>query len=229
NYDRDNLICYDEYNEEIAFVLISKQDGSVTKEIKIPFEAKKSLVHSRKDEATNTTYSMSPGPRRSIIPFNGDWLLLEISSDTVYTFLPDYSLRPFLVRTPSVQSMNPEIMLLLRLCSDRYIFMETIKNVYDFDTNEGFSLDFCMYDRQEKAFFEYNVYNGDYSSKKEIYMIALRPVGHEIESWQPIEAHRLVESYEKGELKGQLKDIAAKLDEEDNPVIMLVKHKKQTD
>jgi hypothetical protein len=226
NYDRDNLICDDEYNEEIAFVLISKQDGSITKEIKIPFEEKKSLMQTKKDEATNTVYAVGPGPYRPMIPFNGNWLLSEMSSDTVYTFLPDYSLRPFLVRTPPVQSMNPEVMLLVRLCSNRYIFMETIKNVYTFNTNEGFPNDFLMYDRQEKAFFGYIVYNDDYSSKREIYMNSLRPVNHEIESWQPIEAHELVESYEKGELKGQLKDIAAKLDEEDNPVIMLVKHKK---
>jgi hypothetical protein len=53
----------------------------------------------------------------------------------------------------------------------------------------------------------------------------LRPVNHEIESWQPLEAHRLVEDYEKGELKGKLKEIAATLNEESNPVIMLIKHK----
>jgi len=52
-------------------------------------------------------------------------------------------------------------------------------------------------------------------------------VSHEIESWQSIDAHQLVESLEKGELKdGKLKEIATKLDEDSNPVIMLVKHRK---
>jgi hypothetical protein len=83
-----------------------------------------------------------------------------------------------------------------------------------------------MYDKQEKAFWGYNVYNGDYSIKKEIYMNVLRPANGEIESWQILEAHQLIESYEKGELKGKLKEIAATLDEDDNPVIMLIKHKK---
>ncbi len=36
----------------------------------------------------------------------------------------------------------------------------------------------------------------------------------------------LVEACEKGQLKGKLKDIAAGLDEEANPVIMLAKYKK---
>ena len=227
NYDKDNLICHDEYNKETAFVLVSKQDGSITKEIKIPFKEKKDAIAIRTDEASGMTYSVSPGPYRTIIPFKGDWMLLELSSDTVYTFLPDYSLRPFLVRTPSIQSMNPEVFLRLRLFSDNYYFMETVKNVYDFDTRDGFPTTYFMYDRQEKAFSGYTVFNGDYLTKEEIYMSPLRPVNHEIDSWQPIEAHRLVESFEKGELKdGKLKEIAATLDAEDNPVIMLVKHKK---
>jgi cytochrome oxidase Cu insertion factor (SCO1/SenC/PrrC family) len=221
NYDKDNLICFDEYNEKLAFVLISKQDGSITKEIKIPFKEKKLLQQSRK--SNDTIYAMGPGPHRSMIPFNGNWLLSEYSSDTIYTFLPDYSLRPFLVRTPSIQSMNPEIMLLVRLFSDRYIFMETIKNVYDFKTNRGFHRGFLMYDRQEKAFFRYKVYNDDYSIEKEIYMNSLEPVNHEIETWQALEAHELVELYEKEKLKGKLKEIAATLKEDDNPVIMLIK------
>jgi hypothetical protein len=225
NYDGDHLICYDEFNEKIAFVLISKQDGSITKEIKIPFKEKKSLIHTL-SVSESEAIAVGPGPYRSIIPFKGNWKLLELSSDTVYTFLPDYSLRPFIVRTPSIQSMDPEISLILRLLSDRYYFMETIKNVYDFNAKQGFPKTYFMYDRQEKSFSGYTVYNGDYTTKKEIYMSVLRPGNHEIESWQPLEASKLVESYKKGELKGKLKEIAAKLDEEDNPVIMLIKHKK---
>jgi hypothetical protein len=164
NYDRDHLICYDQFNEKIAFVLISKKDGSIIKKIKIPFDKKKSLVHFLKvGDVYNT---VTPDPYRTIIPFKDNWMLLELSSDTLYNFLPDYSLRPFMVRTPSIQSMDPEVMLILRFFSDRYIFMETIKNVYDFNTGKGFPKTFFMYDRQEKAFFGYAVYNGDYSTKK---------------------------------------------------------------
>ena len=122
--------------------------------------------------------------------------------------------------------MDPEIYLMLRLLSDRYIFMETIKNVYDFDKDKGFPKSFFMYDRQEKTFSGYNVFNSDYLSKKEIYMNWLSPVNHEIESWQSLEAYELIESYNNGELKGRLKEIAANLEKDSNPVIMLIKHKK---
>ena len=62
--------------------------------------------------------------------------------------------------------------------------------------------------------------------KKEIDLNKLIPVNHEIESRLLLESFQLVEDYKKGILKGKLKEIASKLDEEDNPVIMLIKHKK---
>ena len=223
NYDRDNLICYD-FFEEKEFVLISKQDGSITKNIKIPFKEKKSLM-ARNIDGENVDI-MFPIYSK-IIPFNGSWLLLEISSDTVFTFLPDYSLRPLIVRTPSVQSMNPEVMLVLRFISDRYYFMETMENKYDFKRRRGFNSKFLMYDKQEKVFLGYTIYDSEYSIHKEVYLNSFQSVNHEIEYLQTIEASELVENYKNGQLKeGKLKEIAAKLDEEDNPVIMLVKHKK---
>lgn len=220
NFDKNNLICYDKYHKEIPFVLVSKQDGSITRDIKIPFKEKKILNQSFDD------WTVSPGPYRTIIPFKGDWLLLEHSSDTIYTLLPDYNLRPFIVRTPPIDSMEPEVFLMIRMLSDRYLFMETIKNIYDFDKDRGFPKSYLMYDKQENSFSGYHVFNNDYSSKKEIYMNWLTPVNHEIESWQLLEPHQLIEDYKNGELKGNLKKIAETLEEDSNPVIMLLKHKK---
>ena len=209
NFDKDNLICYDRINKETAFVLISKQDGNITKEIKIPFDKKMLLMQTLMEDGKMIDI-VTPGPYRSIIPcHNGSWILSEASSDTIYTFLQDYSLRPFVVRTPPVQSLDPGVFLNLRLLSDRFLFMETIKDIYDFNKDEGFPKTFMMYDKQEKAIFNYAVYNEDFSIPKEIYMVATRPVNHEIESWYPLEAHRLVESYNKGELKGELKEITS--------------------
>jgi len=222
NYDREHLICYDYFNTEIAFVLISKKDGSIIKEIKTPFKEKKFLHF---DAGENGRISLANIP--SIIPFQGNWILLEHSADTVYTFLPDKSLRPFLVKTPSIHSMAPEtVVFYLRLLSDRYYFMDTHNVVLAPNTGRGSTKSFFMYDKQEKDFFAYNVFNSDYSTKKEIQMSGLRPVNLEIVSCQKIEADELVEDYKKGRLKGQLKEIAAKMKEEDNPVIMLIKHKK---
>ena len=222
NFDDDNLICYDEFNEERVFVLISKQDGSITKKFKIPFNEKKIFQYMKDGQSSRPAI-----PTRTITTYNGNWILSDLSSDTIYTLLPDYSLRPFIVRTPRIQSMNPEVFLLLRILSDRYYFMETVRNEFDFDAVTGFPSKFMMYDKQEKAFLGYSVYNGDYSIKKEIYMNRLIPINNDIDSRQTIQAYELIEAYRNGQLKnGKLKEIASKLVEDDNPVIMLVKHKK---
>jgi len=225
NYDKYNLICYNILDKEIPFLIISKHDGSIIKEIKVPFKNKTNLMQSTKEGERYLV--VTAGHYRSIAPYKGNWILTEVSSDTLYSFSQNYGLHPFIIRTPPIQSMNPEVMIVLRLISDRYYFMETIKNEFDFNNRTGFPKTFFAYDRQAKSFSGYTLLNGDYSNKKEIYLNMLKPVNHEIESWQPIEAYQLVESYKKGELKdGKLKEIASKLDPEDNPVIMLIKHKK---
>lgn len=218
NYDKDNLICYSKYNKNGAFMLVSKKDGMINTKIEIPFK-KRNLLQTEDGSTT-------PGYYPSIIHYNDKWILLEHSSDTVYTLTANYGLQPFIVRTPSIHSMEPGVFLILRLLSDRYYFMETIKNVYDFDTGRGFPRTFIMYDKQEKNFSRYSVYNGDYLIQKEVNMNTIRPLCHGNESWQLLDAPQLVDAYEKGQLQGKLKEIAAKLNEDSNPVIMLIKSKK---
>ena len=224
NYDKENLICYDELNKEIPFLLVSKQDGSITKEIRVPFKEKKVFIQLLKYEGG--TRAAGPGPYSRITPFKGNWILLEPSSDTIYTLMPDCSLRPFIAKTPPVHTMNPEFYLILKLVSDRYYFMESIKNVYDFRKEEGFPKTYFVYDTQEKDFFSYIIYNGDYSYKRELYMVMFTPINAKGELWATIDAFELCRDYKKGKLKGKLKDIAAKLGEDDNRVIMLVKPKR---
>ncbi|BBD45859.1 MAG: 6-bladed beta-propeller [Petrimonas sp.] len=226
NYDKENLMCYDYLNKKTSFFLISKEDGSITKEIEIPVKQKLFLRQQLKDEVNDMVYTVSPGEYSNIIPSKDGLILLELSSDTIYTLLPNNNLTSIIVRNPPIQNTEPQFFLILRLISDRYYFMETIKNVYDFNTKDGFPRSFMMYDEQEKAMFNYTVYNGDFSIKKVIYMDMIRLVNHEIGYWYPLEAYQLLKSFEKGELKGKLKEIASTLDEDSNPIIMLIKHKK---
>ena len=173
NYDKDNLICYDELNKDTPFLIVSKQDGSITKEIKVPFKEKKLFLQLLRHEKGIRVEG--PGPYSRITPFKGNWILLEPSSDTIYTLMPDRNLRPFIARTPPVHKMNPESFLILRLVSDRYYFMESIKNVFDFTERRGFPRTHILYDTQKKEFSSYIMYNGDYTNKKRILHGAVVP------------------------------------------------------
>ena len=227
NFDKQNLICYNfsSSNEGQSFAIISKQDGSITQEIQIPFEEIKSIYIFLRDEANDMTYGAAPYIYPIIPVPNNNWILVEPSSDTIYSYSSEYEMKPFLTRVPSIQSMNPEVFLLPSVVTDRYCFMEIVKKEYSFSTGKGFPSTFLMYDRQEKSIFRYTVNNADYSYKNIVNMV-LSPESSEVAFYHKIEPSGLVDSYKKGELKGKLKEIASKLDPEDNPVIMLIKHKK---
>lgn len=217
NFDGENLICVAEVDTETpdksTFIIISKRDGSRDNEIQIPYKQKKSTSI----DGNGNFFIMYP--YYPILPFHDGWILSEASSDTVFRFSPDNRMIPFMVRTPSVQSMNPEVFLFPKILTDRYCFMEKVKKENNFPKTD------LVYDRQKKALYEYILYNDDYSNKQRVSMVTSETKNGEIAFWQKIESGELVESYRKGELKGKLKDVAAGLDEDSNPVIMLVKDK----
>ena len=95
----------------------------------------------------------------------------------------------------------------------------------NFDTQRGSDEVLLMYDKEAMNIFEYVIFNNDYSDQRRISM-SRRTLNDEIAFCQPIEADALFEDYEKGVLNGKLKEISAGLEEEDNPVIMLVKYKR---
>lgn len=235
NFDRDHLICHDgylEFNTEDLkrnfFLIVSKQDGSI-KEIPTPYKEKKSTLIIAKDP-NGVPINDRAIYNRQLIPNRERWILIEPSSDTIYSYSKDHLMTPFIVRTPSVLSMDPEVFLFSGVLTDRYYFMQTVKKTYDFGADSGFPRTDLMYDRQENAIFECIVYNDDFKDKRSLSLVYEIPMftfaNKEIAFMKRLEANELVEAYEKGVLKGKLKEIAATLDEESNPVIMLAKYKR---
>jgi hypothetical protein len=231
NFDRENLICHDSFfsndgeSNKQSFMIISKLDGSITKEIEISYKEKILTALIEKDETNGMTWASTPSTDYPIIPYFNNWILIEPSSDTLYRYSSDHIMTPFIVRTPPVQSMDPNVFLFLSILTDHYYFMEVVKKEWDFGTQDGYPRTNLMYDIQENTLFQYTVYNGDYSDKREVFMNS-KPVNNEIATWQLLQAHQLIEAYKKGQLKGKLNEIASGLNEESNPVIMLLKHKK---
>ena len=227
NYDNDKLICrdggfnYENSTNNIPFFIISKLDGSIIEEIQIPFTERISTWLIQQQQGRVSMLNINSF-FYSIIPFHNNWIITEPSSDTVYRFLPDYSIIPFIVRTPSIQTMDPEVFLFPGILSERYHFMQIIKK----EQEVGFATIELMHDKSENTIFEYIVYNDDFANKKTQVNMMRETLNDEIAFWQKIEADELVESYGKGELNGKLKENAEGLEEEANPVIMLVKYKK---
>lgn len=170
-----------------------------------------------------------------IVPYEDRWLLTEPSCDTVYTYSSAEGLKPFIVRTPSIQSMSPEIFLFPGVVTDRYCFMQTVKkelNLAMMDTYYRLMRTDLVYDRETKEVSEYVLYNDDFTKEvpianlvDEIFDLTVFNNDEIAFTWR-INTPELVEAYQEGHLKGKLKEIAAGMHEEDNPVIMVAKYKR---
>ena len=90
-------------------MLISKLDGSISEEIQIPYEEKKSIVmRTPKDEKTGMYSVFMPSSVFPIVPYFDDYVLDEISADTIYSYSSNNTMKPLIVRTPPICSMAPE-------------------------------------------------------------------------------------------------------------------------
>ena len=230
NYDRNHLICYDAsgtFFKERPFchTVISKQDGGVIRKIELPSKEKKTTMITIKSGEATFTSTVS---FESILPYQDQWILAQPSSDTIYRYLPDFSLIPFIVRTPSIHTMNQELFLYPELITENYYFlmvMGTDMKVINDNVTLPQTQTRLMYDRREKALFKYTVYHGDFTNERKISMNS-GPVNDEIAACRTLGADQLVTAYQNGQLTGKLKEIAAELNVEDNPVIMVIKYTK---
>ena len=236
-FDSESLICKDSSfdNNEVTnkpqFVIISKQDGSIIKRIQISCQQKlanqKQIPHA---ELTLVVY-VSNFPDTPLISYHDSWILTVYSNDTIFRYLPDDNMIPFMIRTPSIQSNNPKANLSLGTLTEHYYFLQAekiepeVKGTTPMDSRVFFPRTYLVYDKQERKIYEYLVYNDDFSNKITVNM-SQNNVNNEIAFSQKLEANELFDAHKKGELKGKLEEIAAELEEESNPVIMLVKYKR---
>ncbi len=222
---KDFYICHDYLVKETiknTFLLISKQDGSIVKELSTPYNV---YVSPR---VVDTEKRLTTYPRNEpLVSYNSGWLLMDNSSDTIYHCQTD-NLKPLVARTPAVGTMDKVVFLYPGLFTEQYYFMQSVKKEYVFGRDNDFPRTDLVYDRAEKAMFQAHVYNTDDTEKENISLShGLMVVNRDgIAFVKTLEAIDLVEANEHGKLQGKLKAIADKLKEDDNPVLLIAKYKK---
>lgn len=236
-YDQNYLICHDGWEEferlepkRNLFMLVSKADGTI-KEIPINYTGEAINATVLTKDANGRIISDWSIRNKQLIPYADGWLLMTPGADTLYTISSAKGLEPFMVRTPSVQEMNPEVFLFPSVITDRYAFMQTTKKSFRKGIDKDVPRVNLVYDREMDECYECKVYNADFQTSEPMnlwfdHMVLQTFNNDEIAFAIRLEALALVEANQAGKLQGCLKEIAATLDEEDNPVIMIAKHKK---
>ena len=234
--DTERLIAYDDYSEydkvpekRDCYLILSREDGRLLEKIHIPYEEKKSLIILRRD--LNGKLTGNWGIRNTLMPpYQDGWLLIEPSADTIYTYSASRGLMPLIVRTPPVNEMDPEVFLFPTIFTDRYVFMQAVERSFNFGVDKDVPRTNLIYDKTEQTAYEGEVINRDFEGTPVNLWFAHRVImefnDDEIAFATRLEAPDLVEALNDGKLRGPLKEIASRLDEEDNPVILIAKYKK---
>ena len=147
-------------------------------------------------------------------------------SDTLFAMNPDRTLEPLLVRTPSHSEEGNKYGLFLRGAAGAYFFLT--KQPMEVPMNSIESLDLkseeWLYDCRTQEVCRYLLKNKDDASKRvEGIMFFCYP---EDCGLAVLKSEDLMDAYEAGQLSGELKEIAAGLKADDNPVLMLFHFKK---
>ena len=223
DYDDGHLLAYKSpagpHDESSCHLLISKQDGSLTKEIRFPIDQVETPIFTH-GKLTSTPFFYLTAP------YGERWALTVTSSDTIYSYDADGNASPLIVRSPSIHGMDPQVFLYPTILTDRYYFLRAQKKEFDLETMKGFPTQMLLYDTQEKKLVEYTLINADMEDGPSINFYSIRPLGCDALGALTLQAPDLVEAREAGKLKGELQSITERLDEESNPVIVLLEEKR---
>lgn len=228
NYDENHLFCYNSYymdkpekgmsKEEISqrdkpYYFISKQTGEITPlEYEIPNRMGNQAFQIKDDGTLGDIYMTNIYPLARNTP---DIMITEFTDDTLYS-LKDGKLLPVMVKESSTHKMTPPMMVGVDLFTDRYVFIDTCEKQFDKNPKSTY----MVYDKQSGDFYRLN---------SKLYSI-ISPLKGTVDLPRntgicEVDNEFLLQDYKDGKLEGELKEIASKIKEDDNPVLMLIKFK----
>lgn len=151
----------------------------------------------------------------------------EVTSDIVYRIDAGKKMTPVITRVPSYQS-NKNFLLVLWGATPRFYFLRRQQTLLQFKDNAAKDTEssFVAYDRKSGEYFCPTFTNKEYSSQAIGLDQLLQCAGDDNKCYLLLDALTLKEALSGGKLNGRLKAVAEKIDEEDNPVVMVVSFNK---
>lgn len=205
-----------------SFVLISKTDGSLVKEIPV-YENDEIQVGA--EMPMGDIVSVIPPRWNALTPSTDGFTINSKQQDTIFVFNRAQALLPVVVKTPPYLSMSAprSAMPYFMQCADYNFMITTVLNKPDgYKSVLGpFEATYLMQDRKGNAIYTQKIVFDDYSGKQaDIYSLSLA-------SSTPIctvefTIPELKEALEANKLSGALKQLAESSAEDDNSVIAII-------
>ena len=208
-----------EYNAENTYTRRSRKDGKTLEVFTFGDNPNFGLAFNK----DNLRYNMATN---MFIKDNDGYILSAFASDTTWLFTSEMKKEPIGVRTPSVLSMEVPKFLLPIKNTPNYYFM------YAVERSEEYPVDMYMIDKNSNQIYwlKNMLKNKDCINHEVDLDLSGRICDANIPtdlSIQALGALGLIKANEDGRLSGKLKEIADNLDEGDNPVLMIMKFKKE--
>lgn len=211
---------------EKPYFLMSKQTGKVQEELDIKFHQRisNSAILKSEDGTSATAMSIAYNP---LVRCHDGWVVGDVSMDTLCLYA-EGKLSPWVIRTPSVYATEPPIITFPTLNTPDYFIFETLPLEFDFKNPQlGFKTTTLAYDYKQGKTFECNLLNRDLPDAGSI---NFNSSGHINSPWRNavfdmIPLEQLLDARAKGKVSGPLKNIAAQLTEESNPVLVVARLK----
>ena len=228
NFDNETLLCEDNNHRngnKKPYFLISKQNGHISNELDIIFNKERISPRFYQKTGEKGVMAIAYG-YNPIIRFNEDFIIGDISHDTIYQYSKNKTLTSILVKTPSIYSQDPQIMVIPEFKTPKLFFLERTERKFNFEEKKGFEREKIVYDYNSGFFYKYVLKNKDYPNQN----FYLNSGGYAYRAekntlCQFIPAEELIEANDNGELHGPLKEITKTLKIDDNPVLMIIKFK----
>ena len=231
NFDEQTLLAYNCYlhfgdifdiiDQKMPYVFLSKNDGSIVSRVEISFHKRISddfTLKLKDNVEVPLTLSTS-----IIVKYGQKFIIADRSSDTVFLMTQDKKLTPLYVRKPSVFDEKPLFVIPNLFVTDRYLYFHTLPLSYDIWVElmskyilkglpTKYPIQHFAYDLQTSQVFNLDrvpFFKNVDASENTV-----------VKQWL---ADELIEDLENGKLDGKLKMMAQNINEEDNPVIEIIK------
>ncbi|WP_163215640.1 hypothetical protein [Bacteroides sp. 519] len=205
--------------------MIDKEDGKlIPLSINVSDRISKTVSRVRTSLGSGVTFNMfqlfTAGAENAIIS--------DISLDTIYSF-KNMTLSPIAYRIPPVQVKKkyPKVVI-AEFDTDYFTVFRIVDMIFDPVKRHQIHAHALriIWDKRTKRFEEWKVYDYNYGKDRTRFpdncFYSNLPRNHGEDRYK---ASDLVERYQKGELKGELKEIASRLKEDDNLVLVIAHYK----
>lgn len=227
NLNDEALLVYDDVivepgrehkTKKDPYRLMSKKDGSLISVLDIHFPERYSTRFCKTYEDRSWCpifmyYSQS-------MYYGQDIMIADISSDTLFQLSSNKQLTPLLTRKPSVHASEPRNVWITLLTTDKFILIGTI--LLDFNSPGG-KIPVWMYEFETGKISNISFLDAEYGMEE--WIIGNSPAIAKNETAELKQPSEIINAYNRKLFKGDIEKLAKTLNEDDNPVVRIIKFK----